>query len=211
MKFVKYYKYFTFYDTITLVIYMRIGIDIDDTMTDIREDLIKAAIKYDKFLGGTGLYKGSSYYPSRVFNWNENQRHYYMSTIRRNVVNNAKIKKGLLEILNKLIKDNEIIIITARSDYYYKDPLKMTQDWLKKENIPYNKLVVNSRNKGIICEENKIDIFLDDNPIHCEEAYSVGCKTYIMNNLDDNICDNKNIIRVNDFYEFYEKIKDDLK
>ena len=189
---------------------MRIGIDIDDTMTNIRDDLIKAAIKYDKFLGGSGNYNYSSYYPSRVFNWNENERHYYMSTIRRNVVNNAKIREGLLEVLNKLIKNNEIIIITARSDFYYKDPLNMTINWLKKEHIPYNKLFINSTDKGITCKENKIDIFIDDNPKHCMEAYNVGCKVFIMNNNNDNICDNKDIVRVNNFYEFYEKIKDDF-
>ena len=75
----------------------------DNNKFAFREDLIKAAIKYDKFLGGTGLYKGSSYYPSRVFNWNENQRHYYMSTIRRNVVNNAKIKRISLLSVNLCI------------------------------------------------------------------------------------------------------------
>ena len=33
------------------------------------------------------------------------------------------------------------MIITARSNRYYKDPYNMTISWLKKEKIPYDKLI----------------------------------------------------------------------
>ena len=41
---------------------MRIGIDIDDTMTFIKDDLLEAAINYDKSLGNSGKFLNDNYY-----------------------------------------------------------------------------------------------------------------------------------------------------
>lgn len=130
-----------------------------------------------------------------------------MGTIRKQVVCNAKLRDGLIECLNDFINNNiEIIIITARNNTYYKDALNMTLEWLKKEKIPYSKLIINAQNKAKICQDEQIDIFLDDDINNCLKVYNQGIKTYIMDN-NDNYLNNKEIIRVKDFNEFNKCVK----
>ena len=84
-----------------------------------------------------------------------------MEKVREQVVINAKLRDGLIECLRDFINnDIEIIVITSRNNTYYKNALKMTLDWLKKEHIPYCKLIMNAQNKAQICQKEKIDIFL---------------------------------------------------
>ena len=112
---------------------MRIGIDIDDTMTFIKDDLDEAAINYDKSLGNSGEFLNDNYYVGKRFNWTKEQYAYFMGEVRKNVVMNAKLRNGLVEVLTKLREQgHEIIIITARSNRYYKNPYNMTIEWLKK-------------------------------------------------------------------------------
>lgn len=186
---------------------MKIGIDIDDTMTFIKEDLEHAAIDFDKSLGNSGEFLYDSYYVGKKFNWSKEDYRYFMGTIRKNVVNNAKLRNGLIEVLHKLREEgHKIIIITARSNIYYSNPLKMTIEWLKKENIPYDKLILPSRNKKKDCEKEQIDIFIDDDINNCLKVNELGIKVLIMDNID-NYLDNNSITRVNDFYEVYDEVK----
>lgn len=190
---------------------MRIGIDIDDTMTFIKDDLLKAACEYDKRLGNSGVPLNDNYYIGKRFNWNKEEYHYFMGEVRKKVVMNAKIRNGLIEILTKLRQmGHKIIIITARTNYYYKDSHGMTIEWLKKEQIPYDKLILGSITKKKDCINEKIEIFLDDDINNCLSVYDCGIKTFIMDN-NDNYLDNSDIIRVYDFYDFYEKIENILK
>ena len=190
---------------------MRIGIDIDDTMTFIKDDLLEAACLYDKTLGNTGIPVEDHYYIGKRFNWNKDEYRYFMGEVRKDVVMNAKLRPGLIEILTKLRElGHKIIIITARTNYYYKYPYNMTMDCLKKENIPYDKLILGSINKKKDCINEKIDIFLDDDINNCLKVNETGIKTFIMDNVD-NYLDNNEIIRVFDFYDFYEKIEKVLK
>ena len=185
---------------------MRIGIDIDDTMTFIKDDLLEAAINYDKSLGNSGKFLNDNYYVGKRFEWNKEEYSYFMGEVRKQVVNNAKLRPGLIEVLTKLKEmGHEIIIITARSNRYYKDSHNMTIDWLRKEQIPYDKLILPSVNKKKDCLEEQIDIFLDDDVNNCLSVSSAGIKTFIMDNVD-NYLEDKDITRVYDFYDFFDKI-----
>jgi len=60
-----------------------------------------------------------------------------------------------------------IIIITARTDEFHDNPYRQSKEWLEKNNIEYDKLVVNARDKGMACIEEKIDLYIDDNLNNC--------------------------------------------
>ena len=62
---------------------MNIGIDIDDTMTDLGDQMLKEAIKYDISLGNSGEFINDSYYAAKKFNWNEQETRYFMGVIRK--------------------------------------------------------------------------------------------------------------------------------
>ena len=189
---------------------INIGIDIDDTMTFIQDDLLKYACQYDKELGNSGKPVNDNYFIGERFNWSREEYFYFMSTIREKVVMQAKIRDGLHEFLTKVHDDgNKIIIITARSNYYYKDPLLMSQKWLKDNNIIYDKLLVNCREKKDTCQKEKIDLFIDDSVRQCLEVSSIGIKTLIMDNKT-NLLNDEKITRIYNFYdaiEYYDKMK----
>ena len=89
---------------------MNIGIDIDDTMTDLGDQMLAEAIKYDISLGNSGKILNDSYYAAKKFNWNEQETRYFMSVIRKKIVCNANLRKGLKPILNKLRNEGHKII-----------------------------------------------------------------------------------------------------
>ena len=83
----------------------------------------------------------------------------------------------------------------------------MTTDWLKKENIPYDKLIIEARDKAKVALEEKINIFLDDDITNCQNVAKLNIKTFIMDNKTNYLVDNK-VTRVFDFYDFYNKLND---
>lgn len=157
---------------------MRIGIDIDDTITDLQEDLLTEALKYDVSLRGSGMIYPERHYIAQRFDWSEDEKEYYLGKIRWDVMNNAKIREGVIEVLETLRNEgNEIIFITARCDRYNGNYHEDTHKWLKENKIPFDKLITNARDKGIVCKEEEIDVFIDDQERHCILANAAGIKT----------------------------------
>ena len=58
-------------------------------------------------------------------------------------------------------------------DIYYK--IKSIEE--SKNNIEYDKLIVNAREKAPICEEEKIDLFIDDQLNNCIDILKTGIST----------------------------------
>ena len=83
-----------------------------------------------------------------MFQFNYEELKYFLKDIQESITNKAKPRENAVEVINKLKNDgNEIIIITARDSEFHDDPYKYSKDWLDKNNIYYDKLVVNARNK----------------------------------------------------------------
>jgi len=135
---------------------MRIGIDIDNTITDtsvlINELLMERKdIKLD----------------ADFDNYNENQLSNYENLIRDNidfVMENCPLRNNVKEVIDYLKnKGHEIYIITARDNHYSPNIYKITLDYLNKHGIIYDEFLFGYHNKKDICIEKKIDIMLDDN------------------------------------------------
>ena len=130
---------------------MRIGIDIDDTMTNIKDKLNAAAMQYAKSLNKdvknidyniVDVYNNGNIY-QKLFNFNYEELKYFLGTIQ--------------EEITKLHNDgNGIYIITARDKEFHEDPYLQSKEWLEKNLIYYDKLIVNARDKGKLCIENNI-------------------------------------------------------
>ena len=134
---------------------MRIGIDIDDTLTDVKDELIEAGEKYARSLGKDIKVdknfedknnNGNKW--QEMFQFNYEELKYFLKDIQESITNKAKPRENVVDVINKLKNDgNEIIIITARDSEFHDNPYKYSKDWLDKNNIYYDKLVVNARNK----------------------------------------------------------------
>lgn len=174
---------------------MKIGIDIDDTLTEIEDELLNAAYQYAKDLGKT-VYNHREQFLDRhndgsiykeVFGFNTDELKYFLSTIQENITNAAFPRSGAVEIIKKL-KDNghHITIITARDSEFHEDPYNQSKTWLDKHGIMYDKIIVNARDKKKACKQENIALLIDDSIGNCERVSEIGVDTI-------RICKPKNI------------------
>ena len=192
---------------------MRIGIDIDDTLTDVKNELIKAGenyarslekdIKVDKNFEDKNN-NGNKW--QEMFQFDYDELKYFLKDIQESITNKAKPRENVVEVINKLKNDgNKIIIITARDSEFHDDPYKYSKDWLDKNNIYYDKLVVNARNKEDACIEEEIDLFIDDSKSNCLNVKKAGIKTIrVCNEIEEN---NSNLICFNNWNDIYSYIQ----
>lgn len=183
---------------------MNIGIDIDDTITFTYETLIPMiAISY-----GLNIRKLLNQKPS--YKMLEKTLPNYENFALNNFSTMAKmvpLRDGVVSILNKLREDgHRIIFITARNYVEYDDPYKLSKDYLDKNNIPYDKLLVNVKDKGRECILEKIDLFIDDNTNNCKAVKRKGIDTWQFDTVFTEKIEG--IDRVDSWEEVYKRIQE---
>ena len=184
-----------------------IGIDLDDTITDIQDEMKKYAAVFDAENNGHGIINSDKYLVGEMYGWSSEMRDKFFITYRKEIVKNAKVRNGAVKNLKNWQKNGyKIVIITARNSKYYDNPYDDTYKWLKKHHIPFDELFINSGNKKDICKELNVDYFIDDMPDNCNLVNEIpNIKVFIMDN-GNNYTDDENIIRVKSFKEISEVI-----
>ena len=162
---------------------MKIAIDIDNTITSIKDQLTNAAIEYAKKLGKyreidlqniTDTYNDGNIY-QKLFNFTYDELKYFLGPIQESITENAIPRNKCVDVIKQLHSDgNEIFIITARDSEFHTDPYHQSEEWLKKNNIQYDRLIVNARDKSKVCLENDIDLLIDDNISNCKSVSNIG-------------------------------------
>lgn len=196
---------------------MNIGIDIDNTLTDIEEALYIEANKYSKGLNRDfaekeiikyeGFTNLSKFY-SEIFGWNEENINYFFRNQRLEVVDNAKPRKYSKKVVKKLKDDgNNIYIVTARTKKFDDIPYERAKRWLDKNDIVYDKLVVGAVDKASICKNLNIDIFIDDQLNNCINLSKSGIHTIRITNSDKVYENIVNITNWNDIYKYISNLK----
>ena len=187
---------------------MNIGIDIDDTINDLASILIKYARKYNTINGIKFDINENEWDFDKAFGWNEQEAMEFMNTYISQVFDESKPKENAVKIISKLKNDgHKIIIITARHSNHVKNVYHISRDWLKKYNVPYNKLIINSDNKAEKCEENNVDIFIDDSIKHCENVQKrLEIPVYLFDSVYNKKYENTHIKRVFSWKEIYDEI-----
>ena len=188
---------------------MRIGIDIDNVISNFNEELLNEYLIYDKKLRNKGIINENADYIRRgMFDWSEDEEiNFYRSNIER-IAKNLKVKDGAKEYIDKLRADGHYIcIITGRDNGEYQEPYKMTKEWLDNNLIEYDKLILTDaytkKEKAIKCLENNIDIMIDDSVGNCKCCLQNNIKTFLMDTPYNRFAD---IPRVNSWKEFYEVV-----
>lgn len=186
---------------------MRIGIDIDGTLTNLVDRVIAYGQEYELENNlPFGLSNPNTDYFSLAFEWGNviGKKFWRDSFNKINSTAPRALAKKYLDLLHE--KGHEIYVVTARSYEEFSDPYAYSKKWLKKYKIPFDKLIVNASNKGAVCEENHIEAFLDDNPINCDSTSAAGVKTFMMHNFLAENYNNPAVKKVYSFVEFYREI-----
>lgn len=132
---------------------MRIGIDIDNCISNFDDVLLEEYIKHDKELRNTGIINDKPYYLTvDMFDWSKEENDdFYYNNIQR-IAMSLKPLNNAKEIIDKLKADgNEIYIITSRDNGEYINPEKMTREWLEKYEIYFDKLILTGRHEKRTC------------------------------------------------------------
>ena len=187
---------------------MKIGIDIDNVISNFNDELLKEYIIHDKEIKGNGIVNENEYI-RRMFDWKkEDEINFYKENIERIAVNLKPIKNSV-KYINKLKEIGcKIYIITGRDNGDYSDSYNMTLNWLKKYNIYYDELFIvdsyNSHTKTEICLKNNIDIMIDDSKRMCEDIKKHGITAFLMDTPYNR--DTNEFIRVHTWKEIYKII-----
>ena len=183
---------------------MKIGIDIDDTITNTCEFMMDYVSDYFN-VSKEYLKENNIYYFKLPEEFKDREKDFYLSTLENNLLN-IPLKENAKEVINKLKEEgNEIIFITARSKEEYKTPELSTQKQLEFYGINYDKLIC-IINKKKACIDEKIDIFIDDSMRNIDNVKDVVKEVYLFTSAYNNKF-NVKYKRVNNWLEIYELIK----
>ena len=191
---------------------MSIGIDVDNTITKFQEELNNVAYEYAIKLGKNIenaenpfediKNNGDNY--KKKFQFSYDELKYFLKNIHEEITNRAKPRDNAVEIINKLKKEgNKIVIITARDSEFHDDPYLLTKNWLDKNNIEYDKIIVNAREKGKVCKKEQIDVFIDDQLNNCLDIEKEGIQTI---RISDDNKEYESVISLNDWKKIYNYI-----
>ncbi|MBR1376851.1 MAG: hypothetical protein IJ565_03455 [Bacilli bacterium] len=180
---------------------MRIGIDIDDTITNTIETMDNYASIYDSSIT---IRKDKYRIPDR-YNWDQYKCEDFLKNYMEQIISNVSLKEDAVKYINKLHDEgNTIYFITARSDKYSPNVPNITLDYLKNIGIKYDSIITHSRFKDKECIDNNIDIMIDDSPRHAIECVKAGINFIIMDNDYNKDID---ALRGHNWEEIYEIIK----
>ena len=188
---------------------MNIGIDIDNVISNFDEELLKEYLIHDKELRNTGIInENAKYIRNGMFDWTDDEeKTFYKENIER-IAKNLNVIKGAKEYIEKLHEAGHLIyIITGRDNGEYSEPYKMTKEWLDKNYIYYDNLILtdayDKHAKAEKCLENNIDIMIDDSVSICSNCIENGITTVLMDKTFNRY---SNLQRVKSWKEFYEYI-----
>ena len=189
---------------------MKIGIDIDNVISNFNEELLKAYIEHDKELRNTGIINNNApYIRNGMFDWtDEEEKIFYKNNIEKIAIN-LKAIEGASKYIKKLKQDGHTIyIISGRDNGEYTDPYNMTKNWLEKYDITYDKLFLvdayNSHSKTEICLEHNVDVMIDDSKRMCKDIKDNDIRALLMDTPYNR--DTNEFERVNSWEEIYNKL-----
>lgn len=186
---------------------MKIGIDIDNTITDTLP-IIK---EYCQIYNDTVVKRNLTMHEDGVasynlFDWTEEENHDFCMNYLEKAVLKAKVKENAKDIIKKLKEEgHEIYIISARVTPIFKTPYESTEKYLKENGIIYDKLIVGSIDKLPICLEYNLDVFLEDEPRYINDI-SKHIPVIVFDEIFNKQCNGDNIYKVTNWNQIYKII-----
>ena len=180
---------------------MKIGIDIDDTIANTSELVLKylsdnnEQIEFNDFKN----------YMSEIIRgiYRNKEILFLLFKYGEVVAKEAAVKEDVAEVI-KFLKEKgyEIYIITSRTEKNIKGIKEITENYFKENNIMYDKLLTGRNDKKNICIEEGIDFLIDDSVDTINELES-PTKGILFNSIINS--DKKtNATRVNNWIEIRE-------
>lgn len=195
---------------------MRIGIDIDGVLVDLERFVIDYGAKFCMENNLPINIELGSYDESKMLNLTEEQTIKFWNEYIIYYASKYKAREFTSEVIRKLKEEgHEIYIITARNDYgvpreYQGKMREIVSEWLKDNNIEYDKIIYTEGSKLPYCVGNYIEVMIEDSPRNIEEL-STKIPVLCFDCKYNEKLEGDNIKRVYSWYDVYSKIKEMCK
>lgn len=191
---------------------MRIGIDIDGVLLNMGQFILDYGSKYCYEHNIDFEINGNEYDESKIFGISSEEAEKFWNEYLVKYVTEKEPRECAKEVIDKLKENNEIYIITARNEYglpekEYGHMQELTKEWIKNNNIYYDKLLFTSENKLNVCEKNKIDIMIEDSPSNIEKLSEGNLHIFCYDNPYNKKVKGTKITRVYSWYDILNKIE----
>lgn len=179
----------------------KIAIDLDGVVFD-SETLYRVYSEfYDTdILKSDNLIDNSERTFQKRYNWNDEICNTFYETYTPHILESCNLMPGVDFILNKLKKDYDLVIITARSD----EELEITKERLKEVGLEYVKIHYNQTTKIETFIKEKVDIIIDDDLEICRSAAKQGFFSLYFKNSFAPIVEEPNLKTVTTWGEIYK-------
>ena len=186
---------------------MRIGLDIDNVISNFDKKLFEEFSKEDKNKRNKGIINKDGNWIKDMFDWSQEEIDEFFQKNMQEFAKDLEVLKDAKKYMDKLLKEgHQLYLITHRAYPHYTKPYEVTEEWLKKNKINYTKLILSEDvDKSKECKEYNIDVMFDDSRRNVRFLLDSGVKTYLMK-TDYNMRHLDGLNIVNDWKEIYEVI-----
>ncbi len=191
---------------------MRIGLDIDNVITDFDRGILEGFLIEDKNKRNRGIINPKANHVTKgMFDWSEEEVKDFYAKYTESIAQDLHPRRNCKKIMDKLLEEgDELILISHRAAPDYQHPFETTEKWLSKNNIKYTKLILSeSPDKTKECKEERVDVMIDDRVSQCLKMSSNGIQCFVMKTRY-NSCykhDLKILTSWNNLFEEIEKCK----
>lgn len=187
---------------------MIIGIDLDDTLTCLLKPKIKTAKKYIKLHNlKAKLVRKDSHLFYQLFNWDIETSNKFWWECADGMLLKVKPCMFVKSILKKLSNQgHKLLIISARGKDAHINPFNLSYNWLKNNNLVYDELFVEQKDKSVMCLQKNVDLFIDDQPDNLKILQTVGIKTVLIK-ASHNIKTDYNGLKAHNWLQIYKIIQ----
>ena len=192
---------------------MRIGIDIDGVLLNMGQFIFDYGSKYCYDHNIDFSIKESEYDESKVLGISSAEAEKFWNEYLVKYVTEYSPRECAKQVIDILKENNEIYIITARNEYglppkEYGHMQELTNKWLNANNINYDKLLFTSEDKLSVCQENNIDVMIEDSPRNIKKlTKDDDIHIFCYDNPYNKEVKGKNITRVYSWYDILNKIE----
>ena len=189
---------------------MRIGLDIDNVITDMDKAILKEFIELDKTKRNKGIINPYARHIIKgMFDISQEEVHEFYANNMERIAKSMEPRKDAKKYMDKLLDDgHELYLISHRVYPDYKNPYETTVKWLKDNEINYTKLILSeTTDKSPECKKYNIDIMFDDVVSNCMKLRSSGINVCLMGTKYNSLY-RKDLPIVKEWNELYDKIKD---
>lgn len=195
---------------------MRIGIDIDGVLIDIEQFIADYGTKFCVENNIEINIEPKCYDEDEAFGWTEEQTLKFWNEYLVYYASKYPTREFAKEVIQKLKKEGHgIYIVTARNDNglpknYYGKMKQLVEEWLKVNEIYYDRIIYTEESKLKYCVGNYIELMIEDRPENVKEI-ATKLPVLCFNAKYNEQIKGKNITRVYSWYDIYNKIEKIIK